>query len=390
MLISAILTLAGLAASSAAADGQVEVVQSVPVETNLAVPGIRSAQDVWVEMINSAQSTLDLEQFYISNQAGEALDPVLQAISAAANRGVHVRLIVDKKFYGTYPDSVNQIAQTSNSEARTIDFSDLGGIQHAKYFIVDGREAFVGSQNFDWRALDQIHEIGLRVTDSKVDSDLQLIFEKDWAASSGVSASVSSPSSPLLAIIGEVLSDGPADSGSAADVFVAASPASANPAGIPDSLSTLTGLIAQAQRSLRIQVMEYTTSVYGTSQHWTDLDHAVRAAAARGVHVQLMVDVSDLKSGSKDLSALAKLPNIEVTSITIPQWSGGKIAYARLIHSKYMIVDETTAWVGSENWSQGYFMNTRDVGLVIQTPAQVSQLNQVFDQVWSSGYGSRI
>ena len=81
------------------------------------------AQDVWLEMINSAQSTLDLEQFYVSNQAGEELEPVLQAISAAAQRGVKVRLIVDKKFYGTYPDSVNQIAQTINSEARTIDFS---------------------------------------------------------------------------------------------------------------------------------------------------------------------------------------------------------------------------------------------------------------------------
>jgi hypothetical protein len=27
------------------------------------------------------------------------------------------------------------------------------GVLHAKYFVVDGREAYLGSQNFDWRAL---------------------------------------------------------------------------------------------------------------------------------------------------------------------------------------------------------------------------------------------
>ena len=382
MLITAILALAGAYMPAAQAD--VEVVQSVPLETTLAVPGIRMAQDVWVEMIASAQSTLDLEQFYVSNQAGEALEPVLQAISAAAQRGVKVRLIVDKKFYQTYPGDVNQLGQTINSEARTIDFSNLGGVQHAKYFIVDGKQAFVGSQNFDWRALNQIHEIGLRVTDAKVNSDLEQIFEKDWAASIGVSASVATTGpSALFVGLFSALSN-------AVDVFVAASPASVNPAGIPDSLSTVTGLIGSAQQSVRIQVMEYTTSVYGSSKTWKDLDNAIRAAAKRGVQVQLMVDVSDLKSGGKDLSALAKLANVQVTSITIPQWSGGAIPYARLIHSKYMVVDGKTGWVGSENWSEGYFMNTRDVGLVIQTPAQVSQLNQIFDQVWGSAYGSRI
>ena len=37
-----------------------------------------------------------------------------------------------------------------------------GGVQHAKFFIVDGEEVFLGSQNFDWRALKHIHELGVR------------------------------------------------------------------------------------------------------------------------------------------------------------------------------------------------------------------------------------
>jgi hypothetical protein len=43
-------------------------------------------------MINSAEKTLDIEQFYISNEKGEPLD-VLGAIVAAGKRGVVVRII---------------------------------------------------------------------------------------------------------------------------------------------------------------------------------------------------------------------------------------------------------------------------------------------------------
>lgn len=165
--------LLALGAALSATASEIEIVQSVPLETNLAVPGIRQAQQVWLEMIQSAKTSLDLEQFYVSDQDGEALAPVLQAIEDAAKRGVQVRLLVDSKFYSQYPDSVNRLAQSENCEAKEIDFSKYGGVQHAKYFVVDGQQAFVGSQNFDWRALSHIHEIGVRVVDAQVITDLE-------------------------------------------------------------------------------------------------------------------------------------------------------------------------------------------------------------------------
>lgn len=354
----------------------VEVVQSVPLETNLSIPGIRETQAVWIEMIESAKSTLDLEQFYVSDQSGEALAPVLQAIQEAASRGVHVRLLVDAKFYSTYPDSVNQIAATHNCEARKIDFSSYGGVQHAKYFVVDGQQAFVGSQNFDWRALSHIHEVGLRIDDSDMINGLESIFEKDWNEGT-------SNSTFLVTAPGRFFMD--------SELTLVASPAAANPPGITDSITAVTDLIASAQNSIKIQVMEYTTkNVYNGGGTWSILDQAIRKAASRGVHVQLMVDVSSLKSGSKDLKALAKVSNVEVMSVTIPQYSGGKIDYARLIHSKYMVVDGAEAWVGTENWSESYFMQTRDVGLIVTVPDAVSRLDQIFDHVWTSGYGAKL
>ena len=375
--------------SFGAATDSAELVQSVPLETTLAVPGIRQTQEVWLEMIKSAQTTLDLEQFYISDQAGEALAPVLQAIQDAAQRGVHVRILIDSKFFVTYPEPARTLGHLPGIESKIIDFSSSGGVQHAKFFVVDRAQSFIGSQNFDWRALSHIHEIGIRIADTKIASDCETIFERDW----GVGSVITDPVSPLqrlFAFMSDPTGSLDADTQtSTPSFFVAASPPSVTPAGIADSLSQVTGLMNAATKTIRIQVMEYATKGFGSNgTAWRALDDVIRKAAARGVHVQLLVDISDVKKAKADLAALSALKNIEVRTVTIPQWSGGVIDYARLIHSKYLIVDGIAAWVGSENWSKSYFTDTRDVGLVLHNTDLTGQLNQVFDQVWGSTYTS--
>ena len=367
-------------AVSAFADTSIEVVQSVPLETTLAVPGLRQAQAVWIEMIQSAKTTLDLEQFYISDQVGEALAPVLQEIKNAAARGVQVRLLVDSKFYVTYPDSVNDLGSVQNIQTKTIDYSNVGGgVQHAKFFVVDNRLSFVGSQNFDWRALSHIHEVGLKILDSQVAIDLENIFEKDWGlgASSKRDDTIQNRFEQISTFASNIIAVG-------ATVSVVASPENQNPSGVPYTGTAITDLMAQAKSTIRIQVMEYVAG------QWKLLDSAIRAAAARGVHVQLAVDVSDIKKARADLQSLAGVSGVEVKSVTIPQWSGGSIPFARLIHSKYMVIDDQSAWVGSENWSKGYYLNTRDVGLVVHGADTAASLNQIFALVWQSNYTASV
>src|ERR1041385_4903515 len=85
-----ILAVAACAVLSARAQGgsypDFEIVESIPVETVLDNPDVRNTGEVWLEMINRATRSLDIEQFYISNQAGEPLDEVLRAIIRAAER----------------------------------------------------------------------------------------------------------------------------------------------------------------------------------------------------------------------------------------------------------------------------------------------------------------
>ena len=94
---------------------------------------------------------------------------LLVLLMVAAARGVKVRLLAEDKFYATYPETLERLGALEGIELRRYDISErTGGILHAKYFLVDGRELFVGSQNFDWRALEHIQELGVRTNAESV------------------------------------------------------------------------------------------------------------------------------------------------------------------------------------------------------------------------------
>ncbi|MGA2052134.1 MAG: phospholipase D-like domain-containing protein [Opitutales bacterium] len=368
---------------SAGMAATVELVQSVPLETSLAEPGLRSTSEVWLEMVQGANASLDIEQFYLSATPEDGIeDPVMlkvdDAIGAAAKRGVRVRLLLDAGFFKTYPDDAKALAQNANVTLKTIDVKALtGGIQHSKFFVADGKWAFLGSPNFDWRALDHVHEIGIRTDDAGVSSGLEAVFAKDWAQ--GVLVAGKDGPAPAVKLV----------KGSAGVDFYA-SPKLMNPPGVNDTLTALLVKIQGAQKSVDLQTYEYSTTLYDSAQTWTVLQDALTAAAGRGVKVRLMLDASKVKTGGAALRTLAGTPNVEVKSVRIPAWSGGPISYARLIHSKYMVFDGTSAWVGTENLEGSYFETTRNVGVMFNDPKLVGELEGVFDRVWGSTYAKAV
>ena len=74
------------------------------------------------------------------------------------------------------------------------------------------------------------------------------------------------------------------------------------------------------------------------------------------------------------------------------------IPYSRVNHNKYMVT-ETTAYVGTSNWSGDYFISTAGIGYVISQEVSNSssarnaiqnELRQVFERDWNSKYASRL
>ncbi|MCY3003233.1 MAG: phospholipase D-like domain-containing protein, partial [Planctomycetota bacterium] len=167
--------------------GRLELVESTPLETTLDHPDLADAHEVWLELIGSAKTSIDLAQFYASNQPGSRLEPIVVALESAAARGVKVRFLAEEKFYKTYPETLDRLA-TKGIDVRRFDVAkSFGGVLHAKFLQVDAREVFVGSQNFDWRSLEHIVELGLRIDLPQSSRAFAAIFECDWKLAGGAS-----------------------------------------------------------------------------------------------------------------------------------------------------------------------------------------------------------
>ncbi|MGZ3711701.1 MAG: phospholipase D-like domain-containing protein, partial [Bdellovibrionota bacterium] len=360
-----------------------ELVYTAPAETSLQNPDLRNPVDVWVELINGAQKTIDFEELYASSKAGEPLEKVLEAMESAAARGVKIRFILEKSMLrACYPGTITRLEKIKNLELRLLDFGKLhnGGLMHAKYFVVDGKTAYMGSQNFDWRSLKHIHETGLKITDVKISSQLHAIFEFDWKAwetlRKGQKVSAGQ-TKPLLAKEGE-------------RAFLAASPLALLPPGIVNSEAELLSVLDGAMKEIRIQVLEYYPLDWD-HRYYAAIDDALRAAAARGVKVRLMISHwNQGQPGINYLKSLAILPNVAVEIVTIPMAKEGAIPFARVNHSKFAVIDDKIAWIGTSNWTGGYFDQLRNVEIVIHDAQMAKRLAALHEQLWVSPYGATL
>src|SRR5262245_18760828 len=341
----------------------VELVESAPIETSLDHDDLRNADVVWLEMIQGAERSLDVAQFYVIDRPGSRLEPILAAVEAAAARGVRVRVLADARFAKTYPETLDLFASRPVIQVRRFDVgASMGGVLHAKYFLVDGREAYVGSQNFDRRSLEHIQELGARVRVPDVVRAFSDVFETDWALAGGA---------PATTRLHRVDARDEADVAEAGARLSSVSPVASPKDWLPDEelwdLPRLVDLIGSAKKSVRVQLLTYRASDRDGGK-FEDLDRALRAAAARGVRVELLVsDWCKRKGTIEGLQALQRDGGVHVRLVTIPAWSGGFVPYARTIHAKYLVVDGERAWLGTSNWERDYFFRSRNLGLVIES-----------------------
>ncbi|HEY5800213.1 MAG TPA: phospholipase D-like domain-containing protein [Burkholderiaceae bacterium] len=358
-----------------------ELVYTAPRGTTLINPDLRSATAVWSELFDGARREICIGQFYVVGKSGEELDQVIARLEAAGKRGVAIRFLIEKK--GPSDEAtLARLRAIPNLTMRTLEFGQLGGagIIHAKYLLVDGKAAFVGSQNFDWRALAHIHETGLKITQPAIVAQLQAIFEYDWNAQQVLAAGGKVPAvQAALTMPGE-----------AAGSYLVAAPRAYTPAGIVDAETELVRLLAQAKHEVLVQVLDYMPLDYGpdgTRPYYAVIDNAVRAALTRGVKIKLLVSHWNTEPpGLAHLQSLALLPNIEIKVVTVPQEPGNFIPYARVTHSKFMVIDGALAWIGTSNWSGGYFNNSRSLEVVLRDRAMAHRVAALHAQLWHSQY----
>lgn len=374
-----------------------QIVESVPEASNYGEPGVPRTQAVWLQMIGSAKQSIDVAAFYISDRPGSQLAPVIDAFIAKAKAGVKLRLLVDQTFLKDNQDSVMRLRSVDGIEVRELPVEKLtGGVLHAKYMVVDNSIVFMGSQNWDWRALDQIHEIGARIANPRFARTFGAAFDFDWQVAgkpdlpkAAEQATKSLPFAPVT-LSDPVILHG--DGGAILTAFPAFSPPSLTPYALTAEQPALVQMINQSQHTLRIQVMTLSAiRQYGPKGWWSEVDAALRDAAARGVQVHIIVADWALHEPMQSyLKSLAVLPNVAIKFSQLPPSPQGFIPYARVEHAKYAVTDDRSVYIGTGNWEWSYFNNTVDASIFVQGEAPAKTLTHIFDQDWDGPYAKTL
>ncbi len=125
-------------------------------------------EHVDVALIGSARERVDIAAFVLSDW------PVIDALVAAAERGVEVRLVLDR----------SQLPRTNVARlepiAPFVRVSPAGPLMHLKAYAIDGRRLRTGSANFSAAGLKHQANDLVLIDDADALARFEAAFEREW------------------------------------------------------------------------------------------------------------------------------------------------------------------------------------------------------------------
>jgi phosphatidylserine/phosphatidylglycerophosphate/cardiolipin synthase-like enzyme len=356
----------------------IEVLVTVPQGSEFDRPAARRALDAFPEYFSRAESTIDVCQLYVlyypPESKGRAVYRIYDALIAAAQRGVRVRVLLDSltlegSSTETYRRMRRALAEVPGIEVRVRDLrsrSRYGGcLLHAKYLLIDGRLAVVGSHNWSFAAFTDNHELSLAVDDRRLAGELAAVFGEDWEGKGSGDRRAK------------------ASSGTEGLVLVVTEPGGGSPAAGISTRAGLERVFAAAGATLDITVNSISDRVdFGPQPRYRFVDSLIRDADARGVRIRLLVDRWAFEHDSALLAALDTLSNVEVRVADIR--SAGPNERTGSVHAKVVVADAQTVLAGSATFSQRQVEECRNVGVLVRDPAAAATLARLFDSLWFS------
>lgn len=304
-------------------DAQIELAQVVPTAPLTLITEPGNIATITAAIAN-AHKSVDLVIY-------ELEDPQIeQALAAAQTRGVAVRVILDNlDTFGNYP---NQAAYTFlKSHNVAVEWSPAYfALTHQKTLVVDASEAFVMTFNLTPQYYATSRDFALVDPDPADVAAIENAFTSDWSGSQ------------------DVAQDG--------DDLVWS----------PGAAGATLAIIAQASSTL---------DIYNEEMADPRVTQALEQAAARGVSVR--VDMT------YDTNWKSAFNNLVQHGVLVRTYASTAKFY---IHAKVIVADQKEAFIGSQNFSSQSLDQNRELGILIDKPDIVSELEATFNQDWQ---GSR-
>jgi len=328
------------------------------------LPDYTKAIEAITNDIEKAKTNVYLEYFILKRDI--ATENLFQALRSASERGVEVRVLYDwwgsrkykgyKKMLAFMDDSgisYHAMLPLTFSLKNYLRF-DLRN--HRKITIVDHRVAYIGSQNLISRFYDRkdtiyYDELVVRLTGTIINS-LKPLFAYDWSVESD---------GPLLHVLNDVFAN-ENQPGSSLLQILPSGPSYKD----ENNLKVFIQAIYRAERSIFI-VNPYFVPP-------DSLLAAITSAAKRGVRVCMInseaIDQWMVGHAQRSYYEELLLAGVEIYLYTKPI----------LLHSKFIIIDDEMAFVGSSNMDMRSFDLDQELSLIIYDPVSVADLRVIRDQ----------
>ncbi len=362
-----------------------EVVETAPLGSELESASVANAIDRFPELFAEAESSISIAQMYMlyypPTSRGRLLYRLYDALLAAAARGVEVRILLDSTILEGNPSRTYHrigrfFSDVPGIEVRSCDLRQFSVydecMMHAKYFVVDGRTAVLGSHNWSYGAFADNRELSLVVRDSGFARSLARVFDVDWGVAMGDTGRGG---------FGDI---------EPGDIRLAV----AGPAGLRTGIgltvvAALADFVGGCRTSLDVEINSLSSRVdFGPGERFGLVDSLLRSAAGRGVRVRLLADRWAWEHDPGLLSSLDSVPGIEVRAIDIR--SAGPNPAAGTVHGKLVIGDGCRALVGTATFSQRQLLECRNVAVTVGDRSTVSVLREVFERDWGSRYARAV
>jgi phosphatidylserine/phosphatidylglycerophosphate/cardiolipin synthase-like enzyme len=278
------------------------------------------------EFIMTAQSSLLIKQFTFTEES------LIEATIDRKKAGVDVRVMLNPQRSGG--DRANDESYEQFKDA-CIDVQWSNPkfyVTHEKSIVVDGTAAMVATYNLMIKYFTLTRDYGIITHDPQHVQEIIDVFNADWEHRDFTPGTY----------------DGLLWSNS-------------------NSRYHMAKFIDTAERQLYVQHPKYVDAVI--------LDH-IAAAADRGVKVKVLCGGKHGISEGDILDTFASLRTLRRFGVRVRKQKNLRV------HAKLLIVDDERALVGSMNIDRSAFDLRRELGIIIDDPAVVGRLEEVFASDW--------
>ncbi len=253
-------------------------------------------------------------------------EDVIAALAEARERGVDVRVILEESPLGG--GDTNRLAREALVAQRVAVMwgNPTFRYTHIKAMVVDDKTAVVMTLNPTRSAFTSNREYGLILRDPDMVAEIASVFDADW-------------SRETASVRNEALAWSPIN-----------------------SRRKLSALIRGANTSLDVECPYLLDE---------DVESLLIDAARRGVRVRLVTAPSS--GADVNAQALSRLDGAGVAVRYLP---------SPYVHAKVVIADETTAFVGSVNFSATSLDFNRELSVIVEHPDAVGTLLATFEKDW--------